>query len=28
VNPQTGETKFTNSYAEFLKFKQELQSHQ
>jgi UPF0755 protein len=28
VNPETGETKFTNSYQEFLRFKQELKSNQ
>jgi len=27
VNPKTGETKFTNSYAEFLTFKAELMAH-
>jgi hypothetical protein len=28
VNPETGETKFTNSYQEFLKFKNELKQNQ
>jgi len=28
VNPETGETKFTSSYQEFLRFKQELKSNQ
>jgi UPF0755 protein len=28
VNPETGETKFTGSYQEFLRFKQELKSNQ
>jgi UPF0755 protein len=28
VNPATGETKFTASYAEFLRFKAELDAHQ
>lgn len=28
TNPATGETKFTNSYQEFLRFKQELQANQ
>ena len=28
VNPETGETKFTNDYQEFLRFKQELKSNQ
>jgi len=28
VDPQTGETKFTSDYQEFLQFKQELKSNQ